>query len=77
MPKPELYPIKRVGVHEGMMVTVENWRAKQKPIPNVTDAVRRGVDLGIRDDERRSAHGLLHHGKRNTSQRGRWMTTRS
>jgi len=49
MPRPELFPVKKVvGFTEGMLAAVEEWRAKQKPIPNVSDAIRRLVELGLK-----------------------------
>ena len=41
MGRPELYPIKKViGFDEKMLEAIEKWRAKQKPIPTVSDAIR-------------------------------------
>ncbi len=49
MPRPELYPVKKVvGFDEAMMSAVERWRSKQKPIPNVSEAIRRLVELGLK-----------------------------
>lgn len=49
MPRPELYPIKKViGFDEDMMAAIEKWRAKQRPIPNVSDAIRLLVNLGLK-----------------------------
>ena len=46
--RPETYPIKKVvGFSEEMIEAVENWRAKQKPVPNVSEAIRRLVALGL------------------------------
>ncbi len=48
MPRPELYPVKKViGFNNTMLEAVEKWRAKQKPIPTVSDAIRRLVEIGI------------------------------
>ena len=48
MPRPELYPIKKViGFNQGMIDAVDKWRAKQKPIPTVSDAIRRLLELGL------------------------------
>ena len=42
MSRPTLYPVKKVvGFDQEMLDAIEKWRAKQKPIPNVSDAVRR------------------------------------
>ena len=47
--RPETHPIKKViGFTEEMILAVETWRAKQKPVPNVSEAIRRLVDLGLR-----------------------------
>ncbi|WP_338830165.1 hypothetical protein [Bradyrhizobium sp. 27S5] len=49
MPRPELYPIKKViGFDQEMIDAIEKWRAKQHPIPNVSDAIRRLVEIGLR-----------------------------
>jgi hypothetical protein len=46
--RPETHPIKKVvGFSEEMIEAVENWRAKQKPVPNVSEAIRRLVELGL------------------------------
>jgi hypothetical protein len=48
MPRPELYPVKKViGFDREMLEAVEKWRAKQKPIPTVSDAIRRLVGTAI------------------------------
>jgi len=47
--RPETHPIKKVvGFSEEMIEAVENWRAKQKPVPNVSEAIRRLVALGLK-----------------------------
>ncbi len=47
--RPETHPIKKViGFTEEMISAVETWRAKQKPIPNVSEAIRRLVELGLK-----------------------------
>jgi len=49
MPRPELYPVKKlVGFTEEMLEAIENWRAKQKPIPTVSDAIRQLVEAGLK-----------------------------
>ena len=51
MPRPELYPVKKVvGFDRGMIDAIEKWRGKQKPIPNVSEAIRRLVELGLAKD---------------------------
>ena len=48
MPRPELYPVKKiVGFDDAMIHSIERWRAKQKPIPNASEAIRRLVELGL------------------------------
>jgi len=48
MPRPELYPVKKVvGFDQAMIDAIEKWRAKQKPIPNVSEAIRGLVELGL------------------------------
>ena len=48
MPRPELYPVKKiVGFDEGTIAAIEKWRAKQRPIPNVSEAIRRLVGQGL------------------------------
>jgi len=37
-----------VGFTEGMIADVESWRAKQKPVPNLSEAIRRLVELGLK-----------------------------
>jgi hypothetical protein len=49
MPRPELYPVKKVvAFEEAMIDAIETWRAKQKPVPNVSEAIRRLVELGLK-----------------------------
>jgi hypothetical protein len=46
--RPETHPVKKViGFSEEMIKLVETWRAKQKPVPNVSEAIRRLVELGL------------------------------
>ena len=47
--RPETHPVKKViGFSEEMIAAVEAWRAKQKPIPNLSEAIRRLVELGLK-----------------------------
>jgi hypothetical protein len=47
--RPETHPIKKViGFSEEMIDAVEIWRAKQKPVPNQSEAIRRLVDRGLK-----------------------------
>jgi len=49
MPRPQLFPIKKVvGFDQEMIDAIDKWRAKQKPLPNVSDAIRRLVELGLK-----------------------------
>jgi len=46
--RPETHPIKKViGFSEEMIEAVEVWRARQKPIPNQSEAMRQLVELGL------------------------------
>jgi hypothetical protein len=47
--RPETHPIKKViGFTEEMIGAIEKWRAKQKPVPNMSEAIRQLVQLGLR-----------------------------
>ena len=47
--RPETHPVKKVlGFTEKMIADVEAWRAKQKPVPNLSEAIRRLVELGLK-----------------------------
>ena len=47
--RPETHPVKKViGFTEEMIAAVESWRAKQKPVPNLSEAIRKLVDLGLK-----------------------------
>jgi len=47
--RPETHPIKKViGFSEDMIDAVDRWRAKQKPVPNQSEAIRRLVELGLK-----------------------------
>jgi hypothetical protein len=47
--RPETHPIKKVvGFSEEMIDAVEKWRAKQKPAPNLSEALRRLVEIGLK-----------------------------
>lgn len=47
--RPETHPVKKViGFTEEMLADVEAWRAKQKPVPNLSEAIRRLVELGLK-----------------------------
>jgi hypothetical protein len=59
MPRPEPYPVKQlVGFDQAMIDDVEEWRAKQTPIPEMSQAIRRLVGKalsGAKAGSRRSA----------------------
>ncbi len=41
MPRPQLYPVKKViGFDEAMLKAVDEWRRTRTPIPTVSDAIR-------------------------------------
>jgi hypothetical protein len=47
--RPETHPVKKIiGFSEEMIEAVEKWRAKQKPVPNLSEAIRRLVELGLK-----------------------------
>jgi hypothetical protein len=47
--RPETHPVKKLlGFTEEMVAAVESWRAKQKPVVNFSEAIRRLVELGLK-----------------------------
>ena len=49
MGRPELYPIKKlIGFDKKVIAAVESWRLKQKPPVNLSEAIRRLVELGLK-----------------------------
>lgn len=49
MARPEQFPVKKVvGFSEEMAEKIERWRAKQSPIPNVSEAIRRLIEIGLK-----------------------------
>jgi hypothetical protein len=47
--RPGTHPVKKIiGFTEEMITAVETWRAKQKPVPNVSEAIRRLVEIGLK-----------------------------
>jgi hypothetical protein len=55
MPRPEIYPVKKmVGFTKTMLDAIDKWRAKQRPIPNVSDSIRHLIEIGLRakDDKK-------------------------
>jgi hypothetical protein len=48
MPRPELYPTKKlIGFDQKLLDAVDDWRRHQTPVPNVSDAIRSLVVLGL------------------------------
>lgn len=48
MSRPQLFPVKKlVGFTEDMIAAVDKWRRKQSDVPNVSEAIRRLVELGL------------------------------
>jgi hypothetical protein len=51
--RPETHPIKKIiGFTEEMIAAVEKWRAKQRPVPNLSEAIRRLVELGLKGKQK-------------------------
>ena len=49
MGRPEIYPIKKlIGFNQQMIDGIEAWRLKQKPEVNLSEAIRRLVELGLK-----------------------------
>jgi hypothetical protein len=49
MPRPELYPVKKmIGFTAEMLRAIENWRRKQPTIPTVSDAIRQLIEAGLK-----------------------------
>jgi hypothetical protein len=47
--RPETHPVKKIiGFTEEMITAIEAWRARQRPIPNVSEAIRRLVEIGLK-----------------------------
>jgi hypothetical protein len=60
MPAPARHLLKRiVGFDRTTIQKIEDWRARQKPIPTVSEAIRRLVEMGLA-----SAHPAVRHGRR-------------
>jgi hypothetical protein len=46
--RPETHPIKKIiGFTQDMIDAVESWRAKQKPVPNLSEAIRQLVEIAL------------------------------
>jgi len=49
MPKPELYPVKKViGFDPAQLTAIDKWRRRQAPIPSVSEAIRKLITLGLK-----------------------------
>jgi Arc/MetJ-type ribon-helix-helix transcriptional regulator len=49
VPRPEIYPVKKlVGLSESMLEAIDKWRRKQRPVPNVSDAIRYLIEAGLK-----------------------------
>lgn len=49
MPRPEIYPVKKViGFDQKMLDAIDRWRRRQTPIPTVSEAIRQLVELGLK-----------------------------
>ena len=49
MPRPEIYPVKKViGFDQEMLDAIDKWRRRQTPIPSVSEAIRRLVEAGLK-----------------------------
>ncbi|MGF6309092.1 hypothetical protein ABIB82_002855 [Bradyrhizobium sp. i1.8.4] len=45
----EAHPIEKIiDFTQEMIDAVESWRAKQKPVPNLSEAIRRLVEIGLK-----------------------------
>jgi len=46
--RPELYPVKKlIRFDQEMLDAIDDWRRQETPIPPVTDAIRRLIELGL------------------------------
>jgi len=54
----EWRPLKKtIGFDRLIIRSIENWRIKQKPIPNVSEAIRQLVEIGLTSAPRAQRHG--------------------
>lgn len=37
---------------QSLLTIVEEWRATQRPVPNVSEAIRRLIEMGVMSDKR-------------------------
>jgi ribosomal protein L19E len=50
MPRPELYPVKKVvGFTNSMLTKIDKWRRKQADVPSRSEAIRRLVEQALRN----------------------------
>lgn len=46
--RPELFPTKKlIGFDDVLLDRVETWRSQQKPVPNLSDAIRALIEKGL------------------------------
>ncbi len=56
MARPELYPVKKIiGFDQKMIDAIEKWRSRQKPVSNVSEAIRQLVAAGLKTASPRKA----------------------
>ncbi len=49
MPRPQLFPVKKViGFDETMLKAVDDWRRQRTPIPTMSDAIRQILGKHLR-----------------------------
>lgn len=49
--RPEKFPIKKViGFDQEMLDAIDQWRRQQTQIPNLSDAIRELINIGIAAD---------------------------
>jgi hypothetical protein len=54
MPRPELYPVKKViGFDRAQLSVIEKWRRRQTPIPSVSEAIRKLIAIGLKAKPKR------------------------
>lgn len=44
----EIFARKIITLRRDLLPDIEEWRAKQRPIPNETEAIRRLVEIGLK-----------------------------
>jgi hypothetical protein len=48
---------KTVGLDSAMIQAIESWRARQKPVPSVSEAIRQLVEMGLASAPRTARRG--------------------